>query len=221
MNGTIKSKSFADTCKLAGVTALMGTGVAMLVMVSLPAQQAAADSDQFYSFEQSMTPWVAASNSKVAGFSLKQGSGDDGCPVLAGTHYARLDFTPTSYSPAAWMTANFKGSGLDLVSVDWAAKDKGSCELCQPIVYVGSDAPTRSSQFQDNGRHAGSEWWTHHYPLPPGPGGPVPNKGVITVAIGFRAPGGNVANIAHFGGMDCVNVRITSVEGDEATSGEK
>lgn len=221
MNGIFKSKSLADICKLAGVTALMGTGIAVLVMVSLPAHQVAADSDHFYSFEQSMAPWVAASNPGATSFSLKQGSGDNGCPDMLGNHYAKLDFTPTSYSPAAWMTANFKGSGLDLVSVDWAAKDKGSCDLCQPIVYVGSDSPTSSSQFEENGRQAGSEWWAHHYPLPPGPAGPVPNTGTIYVAIGFRAPGGNVANVAHYGGMDCVNVRITSVESDVSTSGEK
>ena len=111
MNGTIKSKSFADKCKLAGVTALMGTGITVLVMISLPAQQAAADSDHFYSFEQSTAPWVAASNPGATGFFLKQGSGDDGCPVLAANHHARLDFTPTSYSPAAWMTAIFKAAG--------------------------------------------------------------------------------------------------------------
>ena len=215
LNGNVKPKGFLGKLRLGGITILIATGIAMLATVALPVRQVAADGSYYFSFENGLAPWQLAG---TAAASLQQVSGDNGCPDLRGNHYAHLEFTPSSYGgTATWMTTSFQGSGLDVVTVDWTAVDKGECKgVCQPIVYVGADPPTDSSQFEMIGDPTGSNWQTYHYPLSTGPIG-IPNNGTIYVAIGFGAGGGNIANVTRSGGVDCVSVNITAVS-DEDTS---
>ncbi len=221
LNNRPRPQNFLMKLTLGGTTIALASTIALSMAAASPVQQAAANDSYYFSFEHTLAPWQVAASAWASGFALRQASGDDACPVLSGDHYAALDFTPTSYSPAAWMDATFRGSGLDVVTVDWAAKDKGSCKLCQPIFYVGSEAPTSSSQFEANGSTLTAIWQAHHYPLPPNLVGPIRNRGTIHVAIGLQAPGGNVANATLTGGSDCVNIHVTPVTEGEPSGGLK
>src|SRR5438105_3906003 len=90
--------------------------LALLVLaVALPARPAAAKGDYLFTFDDSLKPWAAATDSLFPGFSFELRNEPGGPIDRAYNSYANIKSNPSSSASVAWMLASFPGSGLETV----------------------------------------------------------------------------------------------------------
>jgi hypothetical protein len=86
------------------------------------------------------------------------------------------------------------------VVLTWSAISALACAGCTPIAYIGSSAPTASSQFKQLAPSLTSSWQFYSYSAPAG-GNPV------YVALGFRDTAISLVYPKAVD-FDCVNVDV-------------
>lgn len=201
------------------LTMLAAAAVLLVLSLGSAARPAAADGSYYFNFEQGVKPWIASANDHSKGYTLDIREGENGCRSPLDFHFARMEFIATDDAPGAWMQTSFQGSGVDTLTLDFAAKNAEKCESCQTIVYVGRDVPKNESQFKTvkpATTGAANQWQSYHYQVS------VLDAGVVHVAIGFRGPVNSLigsqpgsddvaAGIVRAGGIDCLNVNIQSL----------
>lgn len=160
-----------------------------------------------------LKPWYAGGSSSDATDQVVAiATGDDACAT--GEAFADLKFRHSGDNQGAWIVAPLDGTvaGIDLVRIDWSAKNVLNCEGCTPMVYVGDTEPTNISQFtkanaSPNDPPAYGDWIAYHYPAINADEKPVKNNGTIYVALGFAAPDSKVKQVNAVG-FDCVDILV-------------
>lgn len=170
---------------------------------------AAKTHNYYFDFEQTLEPWAAGGDLGSKGY-LKSVAGENGCPDMRGDHYAQVEGAVVGKEKdiplpvGTWTVASFPAArAFNTVSVEWNARSTRSCEGCVPLVYVGTSAPTHSSQFsQAEGEAYLKEAWQsfRHDTMVS-----VGDEYTVFVAIGWN---GTDAGI----GLDCVNVTIIPLD---------
>jgi hypothetical protein len=195
--------------------------VALLATATAPAHSAPITPTAggfYYTFEQTIDPWISGSDKGPAGAAVLAMKGDSRCP-LEGQGYAQVassgDSTATG---AAWMAADFHDNRALRVTAEWSAKDKGGCLLtgqpCQVEAYIGRTPPAKTSQFKMQSAVAG-DWTSYQYAANVAPSATM--GGDLYVAIGLLPPGG-ITGAALFDtlstgtrmGVDCVKLTFAA-----------
>ena len=173
----------------------------------------------WFGFEQDLKPWVPGLDNATKDYSFERVVGENGCYDMLGNAYASLKYVPAGDTSAAWIAANFDGTGSDSVDVTFRAKNAGECRDCKPVLYVGAEAPLKAAQFVDAGTPPATSafsaliipgritptWQTYHYATG------IAGANTIYVALGVRglSDAMRVKQTASVG-LDCVFVNITS-----------
>jgi hypothetical protein len=195
--------------------------VALLATATAPARSAPITptaGGYYYTFEQTIDPWVSGSDKGPAGAAVLAMKGDSRCP-LEGQGYAQVGNSGDSTGVGAvWMAADFHDNRALRVSAEWSAKDKGGCLLtgqpCQVEAYIGRTPPAKTSQFKMQSA-VSSDWTAYQYAANVASSPTM--GGDLYVAIGVLPPGGITGaalfNTASFGsrmGVDCVKLTFAA-----------
>jgi hypothetical protein len=156
----------------------------------------------FYDFTSGLSPWVGGKDSGVTAYSLSVSPWDNGNCSSPIDRFALLTLEGRNDDVSGiWMQAKFPttSSSLSSVTVDWEAKDKGSCAGCKVMVYIGGSAPTSTTQFTSKGG-ATSGWTPYSHSAT------VFAPGQVYVALGSIDTVGNLPSSL---GFDCVKVNVS------------
>jgi hypothetical protein len=195
--------------------------VALLATATAPAHSAPITPTAggfYYTFEQTIDPWISGSDKGPAGAAVVAMKGDSRCP-LEGQGYARVqssgDSMPTG---AVWMVADLHDNRPLDIEAEWSAKDKGGClvtgQPCQVEAYVGRTPPAKTTQFTKVGA-IGSDWTAYRFAQ--SVAASPTTGGDLYVAIGLLPPGGAAMSALHSPtlggarmGVDCVELEFES-----------
>ena len=185
----------------------------LAAVIVLPARPVAAKAFYYYDFEKTQKPWASGAPTDIKVSSLNLRGDENGCPSVFDISHASVQFQATpGRASGAWIVASFPGTGRDVVRVSWSAKGAKLCPNCKPILYVGSELPSKLSQFKSaspSGTDPPSwgDWRSYRYPAPSDPDVTVSNKGTVYVAIGMAAPSLKDFTSEAFG-LDCIELVI-------------
>lgn len=173
-----------------------------LIVAAITSAGVAFATTYFYDFSSGLSPWQGGKDSGVTAYSLTTSPFDNGTCSSAVDRFALLTLEGRNDDVSGiWMQAKFPGSPsfTTSASVDWDAKDKGSCSACKVVVYIGNTAPTSTSQFTSMGG-ATSGWtrYTHS--------AQVGATDYVYIALGSVDTAGNLPSSL---GFDCVKVNVS------------
>lgn len=195
------------------VTLLAGIAVLLVLTLGPAVKQASANAGNtyYYNFEENVKPWLPVTDDGSSNFLIERQTGSNGCADMLGNSYASLKMAvspkpkPINDIPlpiGGWTVASFPASAMNAVTVQWTARTPKYCESCMPMVYVGTDQPTRITQFQQMKRPLKENWQAYNYSTVVYVKG---HEGAIYVAFGWTNLSGELD-------LDCVNIDILPLD---------
>jgi hypothetical protein len=144
--------------------------VAMLITSLFGTGQAYAKTGRSFDFENNLLPWSLGLDASSGGASLSLQSETPACPMIGCNHYASLKMATSDGNAVVWIAAPFKVLSEDAqyVRLDLLGRNVVNCNICVPVVYVGSNAATKGVQFKPLSAvgekdSAKGGWVAYHY----------------------------------------------------------